>query len=145
LLSCSACPSACFNSRPTTPPLLREWRWPGQLLVNVTLSTEGIWLYKDGGKDAKDCLRKDEAMSLGDVDCLPEIDWRLGRHVPYFSKTSCLFVLGVFTSSQRHQRHPKTGLPFSWLAKATLNVLRVYGIANCWSHLLISHYRACFW
>jgi len=27
---------------------------------------------------------------------------------------SCLFIFGVFTSPQRHQRCPKTGLPFSW-------------------------------
>lgn len=37
-------------------------------------NSKGIRLYKDGGKDAKDRLRKDEAMSLGDVDCLPEMD-----------------------------------------------------------------------
>ena len=36
------------------------------------------------------------------------------RHVPYFSKTSCLYVFGVFTSFQRHERRPKTDLPFSW-------------------------------
>jgi hypothetical protein len=37
-------------------------------------NSKGIRLYKDGGKDAKDRLRKDEAMSLGDVDGLPEMD-----------------------------------------------------------------------
>ena len=36
------------------------------------------------------------------------------RHVPYFSKMSCLYVFGVFTSFQRHERCPKMDLPFSW-------------------------------
>jgi hypothetical protein len=35
---------------------------------------KGNRLYKDNGKDAKDGLRRDEAMSFGDVDCLPEMD-----------------------------------------------------------------------
>lgn len=34
-------------------------------------NSKGIRLYKDDGKDI---LRKDEATSLGDVDCLPEMD-----------------------------------------------------------------------
>ena len=33
---------------------------------------KGIQLYRDNSKDTKDSLRKDEAISLRDVDCLPE-------------------------------------------------------------------------
>jgi len=37
-------------------------------------NSKGIRSYKDDTKDAKDRLKKGEAMSLGDVDCLPEMD-----------------------------------------------------------------------
>jgi hypothetical protein len=37
-------------------------------------NSKRIGLYKDNGEDTKDSLTKDEAISLGDVDCLPETD-----------------------------------------------------------------------
>jgi hypothetical protein len=37
-------------------------------------NSKRIGLYEDNAKDAEDSLRKDEAISLGDVDRLPETE-----------------------------------------------------------------------
>ena len=56
-----------------------------------------------------------------------------GRHVPYFSKISCLCVFGVFMSFQRHERRPKTDLPFSWCLltiELTLRYANMQGVES---------------
>jgi len=98
-------------------------------------NSEGIWLYKDNRKDAKDHLRKDEAMSLGDIDCLPEMDWRLRETCTLLLKdvaSLCLYVSpktpktpkdgpAVFPMKPTHQ--PRTYIPHQWPLPEVLDQL----------------------
>ena len=71
--------------------------------------SKGIRLYKDDRKDAKDSLRKDEAMSLGDVDCLRETDWRLRETCTLLLKDVVSFRLWCLYVFPKTPKTPKDG------------------------------------
>jgi hypothetical protein len=64
-------------------------------------------LYKDSRKDTKDHLRKDEAMSLGDIDYLPEMDRHLWETCTLLLKDVMSFRLWCLYISPKTPKMPK--------------------------------------
>ena len=103
---------------------------------------KGIWLYKDNGKDTKNSLRKDEATSLGDVDCLPEMDWCLWETCTLLFKdvvSSRLWCLYIFPKTWKM---PKDGPAVFLMVMCQIYIARkikIQGVPWCknqsWYHI----------